>query len=59
MVLVSCGRELVDPLVLVDADVLTEVLVLIVSEELVLVDRDVLTDPLVLIVSEAPVLVEA
>ena len=59
LVVVSCGRELVDPLVLVDVNVLTEVLVLIVSEELVLVDIDVLTDPLVLIVSEAPVLVEA
>ncbi len=55
LVLVSCGRELVDPLVLVDADVL----VLIVSEASVLVDIDVLTDPLVLIVSEASVLVEA
>ena len=55
----SCGRELVDPLVLVDRDVLTDVLVLIVSEALVLVDRDVLTDPLVLIVSESLVLVEA
>ena len=55
----SCGRELVDPLVLIDSEVLTDVLILIVSEALVLVDRDVLTDPLVLIVSESLVLVEA
>ena len=59
LVVVSCGRELVDPLVLVDADVLTEVLVLIVSEEFVLVDRDVLTDPLVLVEVDVLALVEA
>lgn len=38
----SCGRELVDPLVLVDSEVLTDVLVLIVSEALVTIEADVL-----------------
>lgn len=47
LVVVSCGRELVDPLVLVDSEVLTDVLVLIVSEALVVVETDVLADALI------------
>ncbi|MEE5235772.1 hypothetical protein V2L19_08535, partial [Streptococcus pneumoniae] len=55
LVIVSCGRELVDPLVLVDSEVLTDVLVLIVSDALVLAEADALVDA----DSDAEVLAEA
>lgn len=47
----SCGRELVDPLVLVEADVLAEVDALVdadvLADVLALVDVDVLADALI------------
>ncbi|HGS1956868.1 TPA: hypothetical protein ACL8M6_000386, partial [Streptococcus pneumoniae] len=46
LVIVSCGRELVDPLVLVDSEVLTDALALVDADVLAevdaLVDADVL-----------------
>ena len=56
----SCGRELVDPLVLVDSEVLTDVLVLIVSEALVTVEADVLAliDAETLALADADVLAD-
>ncbi|HGJ2405883.1 TPA: hypothetical protein ACJX7U_001408, partial [Streptococcus pneumoniae] len=59
LVIVSCGRELVDPLVLVDSEVLTDVLVLIVSDALVDAEADVLADVLALVDAEAEALVDA
>ncbi|WP_410204592.1 hypothetical protein, partial [Streptococcus pneumoniae] len=53
LVIVSCGRELVDPLALVDADVLADVLALVdadvLADVLALVDADVLADVLALV----------
>ncbi|MDS4678098.1 hypothetical protein RK881_01295, partial [Streptococcus pneumoniae] len=53
LVIVSCGRELVDPLVLVDSEVLTDVLVLIVSDALVDAEAEAL------VLAEAEALVDA
>ncbi|SNH80196.1 Uncharacterised protein [Streptococcus pneumoniae] len=56
LVIVSCGRELVDPLVLVDSEVLTDALVLAEAEALV--DADSEADALVDAEADALVLAE-